>query len=640
VDPWKLFLLLEGHGLRIKLVGDVTLCSGPGNPTPNCTADGQVQTVFENQPEVPFGHFRLKMGDDKRAVLLTPLACGAASGTAKLDGYNGKTNTSSPTVTPTNCPADIPFQPTIDEASARPEQAGSHSVSHITITRPDGNDMLKGLKLSLPPGAAGSLTAVPKCPLAQAQAGTCPDSTLVGNIKTTLGSGISLFTVPGKLFLAEAAAPGDVASIAATVPAKAGVPVAGKYPIDLGPDVVIINRLRLRDEDTGVDTILQGAYQGGRLISDGIPTMLEGVPLPIHQIEITVDREGFFLNPTGCDVRNVVGTFTSESGKTATSSFPTQATGCDRLPFDPTLYMIVGERGKTNAGQNVHPPLTAIVTQKAGEAAIAKARVLVPDIVRPNVPFLNEPGALCSDAQAQSRTCPPKSVVGSARVITPVLPFELSGPVNIVQEIGNILPKLYVYLRGGGFEVLLKARNRITGVRTENTFDFVPDVPQSYFELKIEGGKDGLLNNFFDLCKTPADSKSRRVEATFTGHNGAVRSSKFPVRVEGCGSSLAAARLASSRIEVNRKGIAKVKVSCRRKDGMCRGSLKVKAKGLAAAKSFKIAKRKSRTLKLKFSKSEVKRLRKAKRKQMKGKATTKVGSSSSRRAVTLVYKRR
>jgi hypothetical protein len=265
----------------------------------------------------------------------------------------------------------------------------------------------------------------------------------------------------------------------------------------------------------------------------------------------------------------------------------------------------------------------------------------VPDVVRPNVPFLNEPGSLCTDAQAQARTCPPKSLVGSARVITPVLPFELNGPVHIVQEIGSILPKLYVYLRGGGFEVLLKARNRITGVRTENTFDFVPDVPQSYFQLKINGGKNGLLNNFFDLCKTPADSKSRRVEATFNGHNGAVKNSRFPVRVEGCGSSLAAARISSSRIKVNRRGIAKVRVGCRRKDGQCRGRLTVTAKGLSAAKSFRIPKRKARTLSLKFSKGEVRRLRKAKRKQMKGRATTRVtGASAGRRTVTLVFRRR
>ncbi|MGH2979518.1 MAG: hypothetical protein ACRDLQ_07760 [Solirubrobacterales bacterium] len=627
-NPWKLFLLLEGQGVRVKLVGDVTL-----------SPSGQVRTVFLNNPETPFTSFKLKMGTAERAVLLTPLGCGVHTGSAPLTGYNGATRTSSPSIQPQGCNG-TPFEVNIDEASASPEQAGSHSRSHIVISRTDPSDMLSGLKLSLPPGAAGSLSGVPKCTLGNAQAGTCPESSLVGNIKTSLGSSASLFTVPGKLYLAEPAVPGDVASIVATVPAKAGVPDAsGKYPIDLGPDVVIINRLLLREADTGVDVILDGAYRGGQRISDGIPTMLEGVPLPIRQIEITVDREGFFLNPTGCDPRTLMGIFTSASGQSTSSSMQLQATGCDKLPFDPALYMIVGERGKTNAGQDVHPPLTAIVTQKAGEAAISRARVLLPDIVRPNVPFLNEPGALCSDAQAQARTCPPKSLVGSARVITPILPFELSGPVHIVQEIGSILPKLYVYLRGGGFEVLLRARNRITGVRTENTFDFVPDVPQSYFELKIKGGEDGLLNNFFDLCDTPADSKSRQVDYTFNGHNGAVVTEKFPVRVEGCGSTIAAARVSRTRISVSRNGVAKVRVQCRRRDATCRGRLRLRAKRFSAAKTFRIPRRKTRTVRLKFSKREVRRLRRAKR--LRGRATTTVGGfGASRRNVTIVPKRR
>jgi hypothetical protein len=87
--------------------------------------------------------------------------------------------------------------------------------------------------------------------------------------------------------------------------------------------------------------------------------------------------------------------------------------------------------------------------------------------------------------------------------------------------------------------------------------------------------------------------------------------------------------------------VAKVKVSCRRKDRQCSGRLAVKAKGLSATKGFKIAKRKTKTLKLKFSKGEVKKLRKAKKKQMKGSATTSVkGFDAKKRAVTLVYKRR
>ena len=91
--------------------------------------------------------------------------------------------------------------------------------------------------------------------------------------------------------------------------------------------------------------------------------------------------------------------------------------------------------------------------------------------MRPNVPFFNEPGALCNDAQAATRHLPGE-VAGRqrARVISPLLPFELTGPVHIVQEIGNVLPKVYVYLRGPtGLEVLLKARNSFLGGRGSST---------------------------------------------------------------------------------------------------------------------------------------------------------------------------
>ena len=140
---------------------------------------------------------------------MNPIACGPQEGNAPAYGLQRRTEDEHVLDhARRRCNPDTPFQVNIDEASADPEQAGAHSVSHIVISRPDGNDMLSGLKLSLPPGAAGSLSAVAKCPLGQAQAGDCPDSTLVGNIKTTLGSGISLFTVPGKLYLAEPARAG------------------------------------------------------------------------------------------------------------------------------------------------------------------------------------------------------------------------------------------------------------------------------------------------------------------------------------------------------------------------------------------------------------------------------------------------
>ena len=64
---------------------------------------------------------------------------------------------------------------------------------------------LTGLKLSLPAGAVGSLAAAPQCPLAQAQAGTCPEPT-AGRHDRTPSARQHLLTVPGELYLAEAPA--------------------------------------------------------------------------------------------------------------------------------------------------------------------------------------------------------------------------------------------------------------------------------------------------------------------------------------------------------------------------------------------------------------------------------------------------
>ena len=475
-NPWKLFLLLEGHGLRIKLPpGDVTVGE-----------NGQVRTVFRNNPEVPFTRFVLRTRGGSTAILTNPRDCGEHFGESVLTGHNGAVKTDPNSVNITGCQEPKPFQPSVEDASAIPTQAGANSVSHLLMTRPDGHQMLTGLTLALPPGAVGNIANAPLCPAATVAALesnpglNCPASSKVGNIKTTVGSGDALLTVPGSVYIGEAVHAGDAASFVIVIPAKVG-------PIDLGR-VVLVNRAQLRPSDTGVN-----------VVSPPIPTSLGGIPLPVRRIEITVDKENFFVNPTGCDTRNFVATFQGESS-TASSTYAATAQGCNELPFAPKLRMIAGRDGATNEG--VHPPLKAIVTQAPGEANIARARVVVPDILRPNVPFFQKPGALCTDAQLAARACPALSQVGTASVITPVLPFKLSGPVYIVLPTGSPLPNLAVLLRGNGLEVMLSAKNGFTGIKILNTFDGLPDVPQARFELNINGGPNGILNAFSDLCTT------------------------------------------------------------------------------------------------------------------------------------------
>jgi hypothetical protein len=529
--PWRLFIVIEGAGLRIKLVGHLSV-----------SESGRVRTTFVDQPEVPFTRFSLHTRGGDNAVLANPTDCNPHAGQVTLNGYNGASETLSPPYDITGCssnnPADMPFAPKLEEASAEPSQAGAFSRSRLVFSRPDGQQQLRGLKLSLPPGAVGSLTATPLCPAAQAIAGTCPEETKVGNIRTTVGWGNGLLTVPGSVYIGEPIAKGDVASFVIVDPAQVG-------PIDLGR-VVVVNRVQLRPSDTGVD-----------VTSGNIPTILEGVPLPLRRIEINVTREKFFINPSGCDPRTFVASFRSDLGKSSASSASLAATGCNKVPFSPKLRMIAGGKGLTATGK--HPGLKAVVTQNDGEAAIAKARVVVPNALRPNVPQFQKPGALCSDVQLATRSCPPQSQVGSANVITPLLPFTLNGPVYIVQEAANPLPKLAVLLRGHGLEVVLNARNGFQGIKILNTFDTLPDVPQSRFELKINGGSSGILNAFSNLCKNGAPkatpsalsakkkkSKKKRarkrgpqVEALFTGQNAKSYTTKPRLEVTGCATKAA-----------------------------------------------------------------------------------------------------
>ena len=120
--------------------------------------------------------------------------------------------------------------------------------------------------------------------------------------------------------------------------------------------------------------------------------------------------------------------------------------------------------------------------------------------------ILNKPGVLCNGTVVESRGCPPSSQVGTARAVSPLLPQPLTGPVHIIQNPGQILPRLAIYLDGMA-SIRLDAGNSIFGVRILNSFDSVPDLPISSFELKINGGANGILKNFNDLCTSHIDRR-------------------------------------------------------------------------------------------------------------------------------------
>jgi hypothetical protein len=208
-----------------------------------------------------------------------------------------------------------------------------------------------------------------------------------------------------------------------------------------------------------------------------------------------------------------------------------------------------------------------------------------------------------------------------------VLPFPLSGPVYIVLKQGAPLPNLAVLLRGGGFEVVLSAGNGFQGIRILNTFDSLPDVPQSRFRLSVNGGPNGILLNHADLCKT---KPLPTVDSTFTGQNGKTSTAKRPVEVRGCANVSGRSvrlRILSKTVKVTKKRIAAIKLRCA-SSRACKGKVSVKGLG---SKKYSIRGGKSKAVKVKVSRTGFRILNRKNRLRPKVSATVRGGKKVTKK---------
>jgi hypothetical protein len=128
--------------------------------------------------------------------------------------------------------------------------------------------------------------------------------------------------------------------------------------------------------------------------------------------------------------------------------------------------------------------------------------------------------------------CPAKSVLGTAKVWTPLLEKPEAGKVYFRSNGGEReLPDLVVALRG---QVQLQLVGFIDSVgrkhaevrRVRSRFLGLPDAPVSRFELRLAGGRRGLLQNSKNLCASGARAKSQ-----LTAQNGKSEDTQRKVHV-------------------------------------------------------------------------------------------------------------
>ncbi len=494
-------------GLWVKLDGETT-------PDPQT---GRLTTVFDDLPMLPFEKFTLSLKGGDHAVLVNPPDCGTHQVTSTLTPWSAANDfppsrdkhpagsfSASYDGQGAACPSEVPFEPAI-AGSTTPAQAGASASMSLTLADPDRHQRLRTLRTSLPPGLVGRLTGISLCPIADAAAGTCATASRIGSVTTAVGAGGAPLALPGTMYLAKPLQRGDPASLSIVVPARAG-------PFDFG-NVVIRARIALR-RDAGLDVALV----------DDLPQIVGGIPIRVRTVTTTIDRAAFMLNPTSCAALSFSGTFTSLANAERTAAGGYRASGCGSLAFAPKLRFVVS--GQTR--KDGHPRLRAIVTQPAGQANIAASRVVLPDVIRPEVAALQRPGGLCPEAQLATRNCPAGSLVGTAQAVTPLLRERLSGPVYVVQHAANPLPKLTVFL-DGLVSIQLDAQNELERLSIVNRFDALPDVPVKSFELAIRGGPNGILRNYADLCRARV-----RGQVSFKAHSGKATKSRPLVEAPAC----------------------------------------------------------------------------------------------------------
>ncbi len=508
-----LYLVVEDPvaGVLVKLAGQVSL-----NPV-----TGQIVTTFENTPQLPYSHVKLSFFGTARAPLSTPSSCGAYTTATSFEPWSG-----TPAVAPTSafqitsgpdgtpCATPRPFQPGF-EAGTTNVQAGAYSTLTMTLTRPDADQTLGKLNVVFPPGISAGLQGVKLCEEPQAASGQCPAESQIGQVIASAGLGNDPYSVEdGKAYIT-GPYEGAPFGVDVVVPAVAG-------PFNLGTEVV---RSKVDVDPTTAQLTV---------VSDPFPTILDGIPLQLQHINVTVNRPGFVFNPTSCEPLKLTGQLESTEGATANVASPFQVTNCAALSFKPEFKVSTAAKTSRIEGASLHVTLTLPNTPRGTAANVAKVKVSLPKQLPSPLKTLQK--ACTEKVFAENpANCPKASNVGEANVSTPVLEGGLSGPAYFVSHGGAKYPELIIVLTGeDGVTVQVHGETFISkaGITTA-TFATVPDVPFSTFELTLPEREYPALTANGNLCQAQAAGKLL-MPTEMVGQNGLVIQQNTKISVTGC----------------------------------------------------------------------------------------------------------
>jgi len=487
----------------------------------------RISTTFRNAPQVPFEDLKLDLFGEARASVTTPPLCGHYATEAAFTPWSGTgtVNVSSPAedfeitsgANGSGCSGSpLAFSPGFDAQSTN-VQAGAFTGFGLELSRPDGDQALKGLTMHLPPGIAARLSTITLCDQAQASTDACPAGSEVGQATAIAGLGSEPYTETGGKVYITGPYEGAPFGLEIVTPAVAG-------PFNLGT-VTVRSKLTIDPDNASVT-----------ITSDPLPTQLKGIPLQLKRVLVTVDRPSFEFNPTNCDPLKIEGAIAGDQGASAPVSSPFQVTNCASLPFAPKLTAATNGHASKADGANF---IVKVESGGVGAAGVAQANIAKVDLQLPKAlpARLTTLQKACTEGAfaANPASCPEGSVIGTATIHTPVLSSPLTGPAYLVSHGGAAFPDVEFVLQGEGITLVLDGKTQIKNGITYSKFESAPDAPFTVFETVLPAGPHSALTTNlpekakFDLC-----GASLTMPTEIVAQNGALINQTTKIAIQGC----------------------------------------------------------------------------------------------------------
>jgi hypothetical protein len=532
-------------GVIVKLAGNVRL-----NPE-----TGQIVSTFENAPQTPFEDFVVNFFTGPTGAVSTPAYCGTYTSTASFTTWAGikpvESSSSFPITSNCTQPGSAqPFAPTF-QAGVVNAQAGAFSPFSLTITNPDGDQSLVGLReMHLPPGLAAVLASVTPCQEPAVKNNECGPESVVGHSVASAGLGTDPYELPGTVFLT---GPYDSPfnnptnhvspfGLSVVTPAVAG-------PFNLG-DVTVRSTIDVNPETAAVT-----------ITSDPFPIYAEkegkstGIPAQLKKIHVITDRPGFQFNPTNCKPMSVGVTMTGSQGGVEAASSPFQVANCASLAFHPTLTAATFAQASKNNGAALNVKVTSA---GLGVANIEKVFLTIPRVLPSRLSTIQK---ACDESifDVNPATCDEGSVIGKATIHTPVFKNPLVGPAYLVSHGGRAFPDVEFVLQGEGVTVVLDGKTDIKNGVTYSRFESSPDAPFTTFETELPTGPHSALTAYVPLSKKyNLCGANLNMPTEIYAQNGAVIKETTKIAIKGC----APTKKSKAKHKTNAKKLAAALKAC------------------------------------------------------------------------------